>query len=99
MGFKSQNGMCDIIIDDVEELADITGGALVRHPSGKLDITCKTHLNNDVPRCSWSLQLLATSEKELREEFAFTCSELRDAGQEAIDVLKERHPDWEFPEL
>ena len=98
MSFKSQSGVCDIIIDDVEELADISGGALVRHPNGKLNITCKTHLNNDTPRCSWSLNLSATTENELREEFARTCSEMRDAGQEAIDTLKERHPDWVVPE-
>ena len=99
MGFKSKSGACVIFIDDMEELADISGGALVKHLNGKLDITCRTHLNNDVPRCTWSINLSAATEEELREEFALTCSELHDAGQEAIDVLKERHPDWDVPEL
>ena len=59
---------CDILIDDAEELADISGGALVKHLNGKLDITCKTHLNNDVPHCTWSLNLSAATEEELRED-------------------------------
>lgn len=96
MPFVSKDGTCSIHLDDLEWLLDLGAGALIRHPNGKLNLSCGAGAK---PSCTWTLDITAPNEQALKEEIELTCDEIRNAGHEAIEKLKEKHPDWEFPEL
>lgn len=99
MPFTSRDGTCSIHLDDLDWLADLGAGALIRHPNGKLDIACAPDASTSEPSCTWTLNVTASSEDALKKEIDLTCKEMRNAGNEAIDKLREKHPTWEFPKL
>lgn len=99
MPFSSKDGTCTIYLDDLEWLSEFGAGALIRHPNGKLNISCAPDTSSSEPSSTWTLDITASNEKALKEEVQLTCNEIRNAGNEALEILKEHHPTWTFPEI